>query len=99
MRKQVRTFEEHMVCEVCGRTMLKGERTEPYLTPSRPPRPQEGGRRFRRARKAAASLARPPADGQVEPPDTQSDGARPRARKARFRDPRHVRAVPTNAQL
>src|SRR5919108_839344 len=35
MSKQVRPTDEHMVCEVCGRTMLKGESTEPYLTPSR----------------------------------------------------------------
>lgn len=27
--------EDHISCEVCHRTMLKGERAEPYLTPSR----------------------------------------------------------------
>jgi hypothetical protein len=27
--------EDHVSCEVCHRTMLKGERAEPYLTPSR----------------------------------------------------------------
>jgi hypothetical protein len=142
MSKQVRANVEHMICEVCGRTMLKGERTEPYLTPSRerklvcqlcapraqqegwiresanpgtparPPRPQEGGRRFRRARKAALALGEsllpdspggapdrsdsPPSLG----PGEGADGAADRSRKTRFqRDPRHVRAVPTNAQL
>src|SRR6185503_14034244 len=27
--------EDHVSCEVCHRTMLKGEEAEPYLTPSR----------------------------------------------------------------
>ena len=27
--------EDHISCEVCHRTMLKGEQAEPYLTPSR----------------------------------------------------------------
>jgi hypothetical protein len=27
--------EDHVACDVCHRTMLKGERAEPYLTPSR----------------------------------------------------------------
>jgi hypothetical protein len=35
VEKQVRALEEHVVCDVCGRTMLKGERPEPYLAPSR----------------------------------------------------------------
>jgi hypothetical protein len=35
LEKQLRGLEEHLVCDVCGRTMLKGERTEPYLAPSR----------------------------------------------------------------
>src|SRR5438034_5117313 len=29
------TADEHSTCDVCHRTMLKGERAEPYLTPSR----------------------------------------------------------------
>lgn len=33
--KQVRGLDEHVACDVCGRTMLKGERPEPYLAPSR----------------------------------------------------------------
>ena len=28
-------IEEHTACDVCHRTMLKGEWAEPYLTPSR----------------------------------------------------------------
>ena len=30
-----RSSEDHVACDVCHRTMLKGERAEPYLTPSR----------------------------------------------------------------
>ena len=136
MRKQVRTFEEHMVCEVCGRTMLKGESTEPYLTPSRerklvcqlcapraqqegwiresanpgaparPPQQREGGRRFLRARKSpmsqddAVHQAGEGSVSEIDGADGVPPGSRRAGRRSRFRrDPRHVRAVPTNAQL
>src|SRR3954454_19306308 len=33
MSKEVRPGLEDIVCDVCGRTMLKGERAEPYLAP------------------------------------------------------------------
>jgi hypothetical protein len=33
MNKEVRPSHEEVVCDVCGRTMLKGERTEAYLAP------------------------------------------------------------------
>jgi len=36
-KKELKTDEEARSCDVCGRTILKGERTEPYLAP--------GGRR------------------------------------------------------
>lgn len=36
-KKELRTDEEPRACDVCGRTILKGERTEPFLAP--------GGRR------------------------------------------------------
>ncbi len=33
MKKEVRPTNEDVSCEVCGRTILKGERTEAYLAP------------------------------------------------------------------
>src|SRR5215210_1587311 len=33
MKKELRPGIEEIVCDVCGRTMLKGERAEPYLAP------------------------------------------------------------------
>ena len=33
MNKELRAWHEEIVCDVCGRTMLKGERAEPYLAP------------------------------------------------------------------
>jgi hypothetical protein len=35
VNKQLRSLEEQVACDVCGRTMLKGERPEAYLAPSR----------------------------------------------------------------
>jgi hypothetical protein len=137
MKRQVRAIEEQVACDVCGRTMLKGERTEPYLAPSRerklvcslcapraqqegwiresgspatpvqPPREPERRRRLKLGRRP-----RPPAktpaetvesNGQLEEPvwpDDEPPPAPPPRRQPRLgRDPRHVRAVPTNAQL
>jgi hypothetical protein len=146
MSKQLRSIDDYVACEVCGRTMLKGEHPEPYLAPSRerklvcqlcasraqqegwiresanpatpaqPPRSQESKRRFRRGRRAAKALV---GSGAPDPAAAHSDsssngGTDPgrsdvqeriehpaeRAPIARIRrDPRHVRAVPTNAQL
>src|SRR3954470_18351266 len=36
-KKELKTDEEPVSCDICGRTILKGERTEPFLAP--------GGRR------------------------------------------------------
>jgi len=33
MKKELRPFHDHVTCAVCGRTILKGERTEPFLAP------------------------------------------------------------------
>jgi len=33
MKKELRPFHDHVTCAVCGRTILKGERTEAFLAP------------------------------------------------------------------
>ena len=38
MRKELRPVLEDTACDICGRTILKGERTENYLAP--------GGKRY-----------------------------------------------------
>src|SRR5213076_1125637 len=48
-KKELKTDEEPVSCDICGRTILKGERTEPYLAP--------GGRR-----KTVCELCIPRAD-------------------------------------
>jgi hypothetical protein len=141
MKRQVRAVDEQIACDVCGRTMLKGERTEAYLAPSRerklvcslcapraqqegwiresgspatpalPPREPERRKRRRLGRRnAGASRTAPsrepegsdaPPNGEPVWPDSEEKPARASsARQSRLgRDPRHVRAVPTNAQL
>src|SRR2546421_9762458 len=63
-------IEEHTACDVCHRTMLKGEWAEPYLTPSRerrlvcqlcaPHAQREGWIRESAAPNAPAQPQRPP---------------------------------------
>src|SRR5436305_10430184 len=48
-KKELKTDEDPVACDVCGRTILKGERTEPFLAP--------GGRR-----KTVCELCIPRAD-------------------------------------
>ena len=139
MRKELRPVHENVTCDVCGRTILKGERTEPFLAP--------GGKRygvcelcFERAehhgwiRESAAgdvptrlpraeprrSLlgrlrrrreAEPPAEAASAPeapPEFADNGEAPLEGVPHLppppprplpRDPRHVRAVPTTAQV
>src|SRR6059058_2910832 len=139
MRKELRPTHEMVSCAVCGRTILKGERTEAYLAPAgqrkvvcelctaradhegwiresahgdmpATRRPREARRslmgRLRRGREEQAREQ--PAEDQ--PPVEFSDGHEheqdreheqpepppPPPRHSRRKDPRHVRAVPTN---
>lgn len=133
MKKELRPFHDHVTCDVCGRTILKGERTEAYLAPggerhavcelcsvraehagwiresgqdalpNRGPRPTERrpllGRLRRRPAEPVEEREEPfqdefePAPANGEPP---APVERPRGRP---QDPRHVRAVPTTAEV
>lgn len=145
MKKELRPFHDPVSCDVCGRTILKGERTEAYLAPgghrnlvcelcfvraehagwiresaadqipTRAGRPQErrlGFSRLRRRRdlatdgrrvapEAADPYGEPPAVEAEPPPfDAPADEPAPAARRREPpQDPRHVRAVPTTAEV
>jgi hypothetical protein len=145
MRKELRPSHDAVACDICGRTILKGERTEPYLAPGgrrhlvcdlcvsraehegwiresahgdlparRPAeRPGRGSllARLRRGREgaedAAARAEAPPLAEEValeaayeQPHEPEQEHAAPAERQpSRPKDPRHVRAVPTNAQV
>jgi hypothetical protein len=140
VKKELRPVHDALNCEVCGRTILKGERTETYLAPGghrnlvcelclgraenhgwiresaaghMPTRlPREEQRRSllsRLRRRSSEPAVAPPAPPVVEQdPAHQANGdelsaeeasnAAARAR-SRPKDPRHVRAVPTTAEV
>ena len=147
MKKELRPVHDIAACDVCGRTILKGERTEAFLAPggsrhnvcelcfvraehegwiresandqvpSRGPRPQErrpllGRLRRRQPEPSAAEPAHdyaartPAADAwDADPPPTVGNGDAPPApppktrRRERPQSPRHVRGVPTTAEV
>src|SRR4051794_32818589 len=144
MRKELRPTHDAVSCAVCGRTILKGERTEAYLVPGGQrklvcelctPRADHEGwiresahgdmpaarpreqrrplfgrlRRERREEPPAPQLEHeqiPVQNGELaqhEPTTEEHEVAEvvaPKARRpSRRKDPRHVRAVPTNAQV
>ena len=124
MKKELRPFHDHVTCDVCGRTILKGERTESYLAPggerhgvcelcfvraehagwireagrdelpTRGPRPQERRPLLGRLRRRSEQPAEEEIDEGPEPEREPSPAPRERPR-----DPRHVRAVPTTADV
>ncbi len=133
MKKELRPFHDHVTCDVCGRTILKGERTEAYLAPggerhpvcelcfvraehagwiresahgevpARGPRPQERRPLFARLRRKPAEPLNgaPEIGASEEPPERPVEEApAPRERpREKPQDPRHVRAVPTTAEV
>jgi hypothetical protein len=150
MRKELRPVHEDVACDICGRTILKGERTEPYLAPGgqrmlvcdlctdrayaegwiresahgetpastmrREPRRSLFGRLRKRAPGPAEATPAAEDDGGLglQPPDALPPVAEEEFRApppeplpapvdapppSRPKDPRHVRAVPTNAQV
>jgi hypothetical protein len=143
VKKELRPFHDPIACDVCGRTILKGERTEAYLAPgghrnvvcelcfvraehagwiresaadqipTRAGRPQDrrlGFGRLRRRRDGATDPGRrlepePPSPyeepvAETSPFDAPSEAPAPPARRREPpQDPRHVRAVPTTAEV
>ena len=138
MKKELRPIHDEVACDVCGRTILKGERTETYLAPGgerklvcelcgsralhagwiresahgdmpAARRPHEPRRsilsRLRRGRDAAPAgeSTEEPAAEEWEPPAepvsaAEEEPAEPRP-PSRPKDPRHVRAIPTNDEV
>jgi hypothetical protein len=157
MRKELRPTHDLIACDVCGRTILKGERVEAFLAPGgqrksvcalcvdaahhegwiresahmdspaslRRPEPRRG--LFGRIRRRRDEGSLPSIDGangyaeqdqdqawddepvadpyayEAPPPDAAPQEAAPPppppAPRSKPKDPRHVRAVPTNAQV
>ncbi len=132
MKKELRPVHEEVACDVCGRTILKGERTETYLAPGgerklvcelcgsralhagwiresahgdmpAARRPNEQRRsllnRLRRGREAepvAEESDEPAPEAGGAPVEDTEEEPRPVSRP---KDPRHVRAIPTNAEV
>jgi hypothetical protein len=153
MRKELRPTHDQIACDVCERTILKGERTETFLAPGgqrktvcelctdrahaegwiresahgdlpaslRRPEPRRGlFGRVRRRRDEGLPAIEPTPEGAFEddpppPSDIPADvhpeyfDPEPQAEalpappaptpRSQPKDPRHVRAVPTNAQV
>jgi hypothetical protein len=134
MKKELRPFHDHVTCDVCGRTILKGERTEAYLAPggerhgvcelcfvraehagwiresgrdevpTRGPRTQERRPLLERFRRRPRDPEAPPEEApppQFDEPDPNGDEPAPARERPREKpqDPRHVRAVPTTAEV
>jgi hypothetical protein len=124
--RDIRTNQDDIACDVCGRTLLRGEQAETFLAGGsrrqvcdlctaraqhegwiresggddlalRHPRHEGRGRslrdRLRARRERAREVQEELATAPEEPPADEQEPAEPPRR------PRHVRAVPTNADL
>jgi hypothetical protein len=140
-KRELKTDEEARSCDVCGRTILKGEKTEPYLAPGGrrrtvcelciPRADHEGWIRESAHGDLPATRARPaqrrslvgrlrgmfdgeeparPAADDEEPPVFADEDVNGAAERERVREParererprreaRHIRAVPTTAEV
>jgi hypothetical protein len=132
-KKELKTDEEPVACDVCGRTILKGERTEPFIAPGGrrrtvcelciPRADHEGWVRESAHNHVPAARARPAqrrsfvgrlrgmfnADDErpeshdvAAPPREEEPAPAPERRPSRRRthsDARHIRAVPTTAEV
>jgi hypothetical protein len=136
VKKELRPVHENVACDVCGRTILKGERTEPFLAPggkrhvvcelcfsraehhgwiresaegdvpSRVPRDEPRRPLLSRLRRRREPPEEEPVEPAAEPEEPEfSDNGAPAEQEAaaaprsRPKDPRHVRAVPTTAEV
>ncbi|MEX2252955.1 MAG: hypothetical protein WD649_02280 [Thermoleophilaceae bacterium] len=137
MKKELSTTTESRPCDVCARTILKGERTESYIGPEgqrylvcelcgaraeqsgwiresahadlpahhkrSEPRRSLLGRLRRREEEEEEALAdsngAAPEDEYPESPGSESAPEERSSREERRREARHVRAVPTNAEV